>query len=101
MFIMHVHIHVKPEHLEEFKQATIINAANSVKEPGIARFDFAQVADDPTRFVLVEVYRSREDTTKHKETAHYNAWAEKVTPWLAEPRTRVFFHNIFPDDQGW
>ena len=101
MFIMHVHIHVKPDHLEEFKQATIINAANSVKEPGIARFDFVQVVDDPTQFVLVEVYRSREDTTKHKETAHYNEWAEKVTPWLAEPRTRVFFQNVFPDDQGW
>ena len=101
MFIMHVHISVKPEHLEEFKQATIINASNSVKEPGIARFDFVQVTDDPTRFVLVEVYRTREDTAKHKETAHYHAWAEKVTPWLAEPRTRVQYHNVFPDDEGW
>ena len=101
MYIMHVHIQVKPEHLEEFKQATVINASSSVKEPGITRFDFLQVLDDPTRFVLVEVYRTREDNGKHKETAHYNTWVEKVTPWLAEPRTRVFFENIFPGDQGW
>jgi autoinducer 2-degrading protein len=101
MLIIHVHVHVLPEHIEAFKQATIVNASNSVKEPGIARFDVVQVADDPTRFVLVEVYRDREATLKHKETAHYLAWAEKVTPWLAEPRTRVTYHNIFPDDQGW
>ena len=101
MLIIHVHIHVLPEHIEAFKQATIVNASNSVKEPGIARFDFIQVKDDPTRFVLVEVYRNQEATVKHKETAHYHAWAEKVTPWLAEPRTRVSYDNIFPDDQGW
>jgi (4S)-4-hydroxy-5-phosphonooxypentane-2,3-dione isomerase len=101
MFITHVHIHVKPEHLEEFKQATIVNASNSVKEPGIARFDFAQVIDDPTRFVLVEVYRDRSAPDKHRQTAHYLEWAEKVAPWLAEPRTRVFLENVFPDDQGW
>ena len=101
MFILHVHIHVLPEHLEAFKQATIINASHSVKEPGIARFDFLQVADEPTRFGLVEVYRTREAVAAHKQTAHYLTWVEKVEPWLAEPRTRVFYENIFPDDQGW
>lgn len=101
MLIVHVHIHVLPEHLEAFKQATIVNASNSVKESGIARFDVLQVVDDPTRFVLIEVYRTREAPVSHKETAHYHAWVEKVTPWLAEPRTRVFYDNIFPDDQGW
>jgi quinol monooxygenase YgiN len=101
MFIVHVHVHVLAEHIEAFKQATIVNASNSVKEPGIARFDVVQDLDDPTRFVLLEVYRNREATVAHKETAHYHAWAEKVTPWLAEPRTRVFYENIFPEDQGW
>jgi quinol monooxygenase YgiN len=101
MVILQVHIHVLPEHLEAFKQATIVNASNSVREPGIARFDFMQVMDDPTRFILIEVYRSREAVAAHKETAHYHAWAEKVEPWLAEPRTRVMCQTIFPDDQGW
>ena len=101
MLIVHVHVHVKPEHLEAFKLATIENAGNSVKEPGIARFDVVQQADDPTRFVLVEAYRDTEATAHHKATAHYHAWAEKVVDMLAEPRSRVVYANIYPADQGW
>jgi autoinducer 2-degrading protein len=101
MYIVHVHVHVKPEFVEAFKQATIENARNSVQEPGIARFDVIQQADDPTRFVLVEVYRAQADTAHHKETAHYNAWRETAEPMLAEPRTRVVYGNVFPDEGGW
>lgn len=101
MLIVHVHIHVKPEHVEAFKLATIENASNSAKEPGIARFDFIQQADDPTRFLLLEVYRNPEAPVKHKETAHYLAWAAKIGDMLAEPRTRVSYSNIFPPDEGW
>ena len=101
MLIVHVHVHVKPEHIEAFKLATIENAGNSVKEPGIARFDVVQQADDPTRFVLVEAYRDTEATAHHKATAHYHAWAEKVADMLAEPRSRVVYANIYPADQGW
>jgi quinol monooxygenase YgiN len=101
MLIVHVHVRVKPEHIEAFKLATIENAANSVKEPGIARFDVVQQSDDPTRFVLVEVYRDTEATARHKTTAHYHAWAEKVADMLAEPRSRAIYANIYPADQGW
>jgi len=101
MFILNVHIHVLPEHLEAFKQATILNATNSVKEPGVVRFDFMQSVDDPTVFGLYEVYRDREAIAAHKETAHYKAWVETVENWFAEPRTRVFYESIFPDNQGW
>jgi|SRR5438132_12791489 len=101
MLIIHVHVHVKPEHVDAFRLATIENARNSVQEPGIARFDIIQQADDSTRFVLVEVYRISEATVRHKETAHYHAWAAKITDMLAEPRTRVSYGNIFPGDEGW
>ena len=101
MLIVHVQVHVKPEHIEAFKRATIENASNSVREPGIARFDVVQQADDPTRFVLVEAYRNLEATTHHKATAHYHAWAEKVADMLAEPRSRVVYANIYPADQDW
>ena len=101
MLILHVHVHVKPEHLEAFTRATLVNAANSTQEPGVARFDVMQQADDPTRFVLVEVYRNLEATVKHKETAHYHTWAATVTDMLAEPRSRVTYSNLFPDDRGW
>ena len=101
MLILHVHVHVKPEHLEAFTRATLVNAANSIQEPGVARFDVLQQADDPTRFVLVEVYRNLDATVKHKETAHYRTWAATVTDLLAEPRSRVTYSNLFPDDRGW
>ncbi len=100
MHIVHVFIHVKADKLEEFKQASQTNALSSIEEPGIARFDFLQQADDPTRFLLVEVYRTPDDAVKHKETAHYNRWREQVEPLLAEPRTRTIYHNVFPEDAG-
>jgi quinol monooxygenase YgiN len=101
MLIVHVQVHVKPEHIEAFKLATIENASHSVQEPGVARFDVVQQADDPTRFVLVEAYLDLEATVRHKATAHYHAWAEKVAHMLAEPRSRVVYGNIFPAGQDW
>ena len=101
MLIVHVHIKVKAELVEAFKEATKENARQSRKEPGIARFDVIQEKDDPTKFVLVEVYRSVEATTAHKETAHYAAWRDRAEPMMAEPRTRVHYLNISPDDEGW
>lgn len=101
MYIVHVFVHVKPEHLEAFRAATLENAQNSVKEPGIARFDVIQQVDDPTRFVLVEVYRTPADPARHRETPHYNKWREVAEPLLAEPRTRMVYSNVYPDEQGW
>ncbi len=101
MHIVHVSIHVKPECVEAFKKATVINASNSAQEPGIARFDFIQQQDDPTRFMLVEVYQSPDDVAKHKETAHYNTWAETVADMFAEERTRIFYTNVFPENARW
>lgn len=101
MYIVHVHIHVKPEYIEAFKEATLENARNSIQEPGVVRFDVIQQADDPTRFMLVEVYRTPEDPARHKETAHYNRWREVAEPMMAEPRSRTIYTNLFPADDGW
>jgi (4S)-4-hydroxy-5-phosphonooxypentane-2,3-dione isomerase len=101
MLIVHVHIRVKPEFVEQFKEATIENARNSVREPGIARFDVVQREDDPTCFALVEVYRTSDAPALHKKTAHYMAWKDRVETMLAEPRSRVTYSAVFPDDQGW
>jgi quinol monooxygenase YgiN len=101
MLIVHVHVRVKPEEIERFKAATTRNAGMSVKEPGITRFDVIQQADDPARFVLVEVYRSAEAVAAHKETAHYQVWRDAVAEMMAEPRTSAKFANIFPPDAGW
>ncbi len=101
MLIVHVQVHVKPEFVEAFKAASIENARNSVKEPGIARFDILQQPGDPTRFILVEIYRSPEAQDQHKETAHYAAWRDTVSDMMAEPRSSTKFFNVFPGDEGW
>ena len=101
MYIVHVHIRVKPEFIEEFKAISIENARTSLKESGIARFDIIQQVDDPNQFELIEVYRTPADPVKHKETAHYNKWRELAEPLLAEPRSRTLYENIFPNNEDW
>ena len=101
MLIVHVHVLVKPECVEAFRQATLENGRQSVLEPGIARFDVVQQEDDPTRFVLVEAYRTPEAPARHKETAHYATWRDAVSPMMAEPRRSVKYRNAFPEDAGW
>lgn len=101
MLIVHVFVHVKPNQVEAFRTAALENAINSIQEPGIARFDVIQQQDEPTRFVLVEVYRTSEDPGRHKETSHYQKWRDTVAEMMAEPRTSVKYTNVFPDDQGW
>ena len=101
MLVVHVHVHVKPECIEAFRRATLDNAQNSVKEPGIARFDVVQQADDPTRFTLVEAYRAAEAVATHKTTAHYARWRDAVADMMAAPRTAVKYANVFPPDEGW
>jgi autoinducer 2-degrading protein len=98
MLIVHVHVHVKPEYVESFKEASQMNARQSIREPGIARFDVLQQQDDPTRFVLVEAYRSIEATTAHKATRHYELWRDAVAPMMAEPRHSAKFTNLYPSD---
>lgn len=101
MHILIVHARVKTEFIDAFKQATSINAESSAKEPGVARFDFIQQQDDSATFVLYEVYRDAAATAKHKETAHYTAWVEKVRDMFEEPRTRTLYTNVFPVDKAW
>jgi autoinducer 2-degrading protein len=101
MLVVHVHVHVKPEYVEVFKTATLENARQSVQEPGIAGFDVVQHQDDPTKFVLVEAYRTPEAAGAHKETEHYKTWRDAVAPMMAEPRTSVKYTNLFPNDSNW
>ena len=101
MQIVLVHVHVKPESIEAFKIASMENARNSIQEPGIARFDVIQQSDDPTRFCLVEIYRTPEAPAQHKETTHYQKWRDTVADMMAEPRQGVKYSNVYPDESGW
>jgi (4S)-4-hydroxy-5-phosphonooxypentane-2,3-dione isomerase len=101
MQIVLVHVDVKPEFVVAFQRASIENASNSVKEPGIVRFDVIQQADDPTKFILVEIYRSAEAQAAHKETAHYARWRDTVAEMMAGPRQGIKYTNIYPTDENW
>ncbi len=99
MLVVHVHVHVKPESVGAFKQATVANARESIKEPGVARFDVVQHQDDPTRFVLVEAYRTPDAPGAHKLTQHYALWRDTVAPMMAEPRSSVKYESVFLEDR--
>ncbi len=101
MHIVLVHIHVLPEAVEAFKQATLANAQNSLLEEGVLRFDFIQQAEKPEWFSLIEVYRQPEDQVKHRETAHYLRWRDAVAAMMAEPRQGIRYINVVPEDGGW
>ena len=95
MFIYIVHIHVKPECVEEFKAETLANARSTVNEPNNHRFDVLQQSDDPTKFVLYEIYTDESALEEHRKTAHYARWKSAVEPWMAEPRKAVKYSALF------
>ena len=101
MQIVMVYVHVKSQFLDEFMKATLENARESVKEPGIARFDVIQQEEDPTRFVLVEVYKTEDAPAAHKATAHYEKWREAVAEMMGDARQGVKYKNLYPEDAGW
>ena len=101
MLIALVHAHVKDDFIEAFKAATLENARNSVQEPGVIRFDFIQQEADPTRFTLIEVFRSPDAQLAHREAAHYIAWRDKVADMLAETRFGLRYVPLFPDAAMW
>jgi quinol monooxygenase YgiN len=101
MLIIHVHVSVKPEVIEAFRLASVENSRKSLQEPGIARFDVLQEEGNPTRFILVEVYRTPEAPAAHKETEHYAKWRDTVADMMAEPRRSVRYSNIAPGDEAW
>ena len=96
LLIVHVHVHVKPGAEAAFREASVANAEASRREPGVVRFDLIADRDDPSRFVLVEIYRDAQAAAAHKETAHYRAWRDAVADMMAEPRTGVTWSGLFP-----
>ena len=91
-----VHVHVKPECIADFIEATRKNHEASIREAGNRRFDILQSREDATRFVLYEAYASAEDAIAHKQTAHYLQWRDSVADWMAEPRQGIAYAGLFP-----
>ena len=101
MYVVFVNVHVKEGLQDDFKKITLENAAASLLEPGVARFDVFQMTEDPSRFTLVEVYYSPDGALAHKETEHYQKWRDTVADMMAEPRFSVKYSACFPlNDEG-
>lgn len=100
LHIVHVDVRVKPAAIDAFREATVQNARESLREPGVARFDVIEREDNPTRFMLLEVYKSPAGAAAHKETEHYKRWRDAVASMMAEPRSSVKYVNVFPEDAG-
>jgi (4S)-4-hydroxy-5-phosphonooxypentane-2,3-dione isomerase len=98
MFVVHVHVRVRPGQVDDFLAATLINARASLAEPGVLRFDVIQDQADPAHVILVEVYRDADASAAHKETPHYAAWRDRVADMMAEPRASAKFSAVFPAD---
>jgi autoinducer 2-degrading protein len=96
MHVTLVHVHVNPQHVEDFITATRLNHLASVQEAGNRRFDVLQSPEDPSRFVLYEAYVSAEDAAAHKQTRHYLTWRDTVADWMATPRQGVSYNGLFP-----
>jgi autoinducer 2-degrading protein len=101
MLVAIINVHVIPEYIEGFKTASLDNASNSIKESGVIRFDVYQQSDDPSKFTLVEIYKSDDDPARHRETAHYARWRDAVAEMMAEPRRRTTHNVIFPPESEW
>ena len=98
MHVVAVTIFVKPESVTQFIEATLDNARNTRREPGNLRFDVLRAEEDPTRFMLYEAYKAKEDFAKHQQTEHYLRWKSTVADWMAQPRQGVKHHTIFFGD---
>lgn len=98
MHVTIVHVHVRPEHIQDFIDASRLNHEASIREPGNRRFDVAQAADDPSRFILYEAYANAEAASAHKSTPHYLKWRDAVAPWMSVPRVGIPYIGIFPGD---
>ncbi len=99
MLVVHVHVRVRPEQVEDFLAATVVNARESLAEPGVLRFDVIQDQADRTHVVLTEVYRDEQASAAHKLTPHYAAWRDAVAEMMAEPRQSVRYSAVFPADR--
>ena len=97
MLIQIVHLIVKPENLDTFLIEVCANARESLKEPGVRRFEVLQHSDYPDKFMLYEVYENSEALEAHRKTPQFKRWQDYGVPLLAVPRERVLYKPVFPE----
>jgi (4S)-4-hydroxy-5-phosphonooxypentane-2,3-dione isomerase len=97
MHIAAVHVYVKPDRIDDFKEMIRANHEASIAEPGCLRFDVAQSKEDPAEFLLWEVYVDADAAAFHKTTAHYLAFREAIPALASKDRYSDLFEGIYVD----
>jgi autoinducer 2-degrading protein len=96
MFIAAVHVYIKPDKVDDFKQMIRANHEGSTREAGCLRFDVAQSKDDPTEFMLWEWYVDEDAAKFHKTTPHYLAFKARAPEFMARERVSDLYTGIYP-----
>jgi quinol monooxygenase YgiN len=96
MHFVIVNIQVKGYMVDAFIQETVKNVQGSLEEQEVVSFDFLQSKDDPTKFLLIEVYKNEASVVTHQQTSHYLIWKEADNGMMEQPRTKMAYSNVFP-----
>jgi len=89
---------IQPQHLEAFRMRMVLHAELCLREEeNCVRFDVGQSQEDPSVFVMYEVFRAPEDFQIHIDSAHTRDFVKirDDNGWLAE-RKLYKLDQIFP-----
>jgi quinol monooxygenase YgiN len=98
MFVNIAIYRIHPQHVEAFRRRMLQHAETCLRvETNCLRFDVNQAHDDPSIFVMYEVFGAPEDFQTHVESAHTKDFAKTrdENGWLAE-RKLYQLYRIFP-----
>jgi (4S)-4-hydroxy-5-phosphonooxypentane-2,3-dione isomerase len=98
MYALTVVAYVLENEIEAFLQKTIECALATRNESGNLRYDILQNEDNPSCFVIYEVYRSKDDFLFHRETPHSKKWKTDIESMLEKPRERIRCHSVYFSD---
>ncbi len=91
MYAIVAEFKIKPEQVKTFARLVLAQGKESVKiEKECHQFDVCQAEDDPSRFLLYELYDDRAAFDRHRQMAHTTRFLAEVKPMLAESSVRGF-----------
>ena len=79
---------VKPDRRDAFKQGAAACIAETRKEDGCLLYDLHESVTDPTRFVFVEQWTTRDALGAHGRAEHLREWRKIANECIAAP-TRI------------
>ena len=94
MHIRLVRLSVKLEFVNAFLEASRENVEKTLLEAGVVRFDLLQEQDDPTNFVVLEVYASDAARLAHFETEAFRVWKDETAAMLESFSSTQYVRSV-------